>query len=122
MKSKVILTLGGLFIGLCLTIFRPVPTPTIDNTFIFSDEVENIWEGGINDIQFSFKYSNKTPYINRGLEQGLDIQELKKQLLGKKAHFKFIDHWTPLDFSNSSPPVAYIETDDNNVLYDVIRD
>ena len=122
MKRKLLFIVTCLFFGFCITILRPVPTPTVDNTFEFSDEVLDIFEGGVHDIVFVFKHSEKKPYINRGLERGLTIEELKEKLVGNVSNFKLIDHWTPLDFAKMSPSVTYIETANNEVLFDVIKD
>lgn len=103
-------------------IFRKVPAATIDNTYLFEDVVANVFEGPGYDIVFAFESSNKKPYINRGLQRGLNIEDLNSQLRGTKARFKFIDHWTPLDPNKMSPTVASIEMDDGTKLWDVIKD
>jgi hypothetical protein len=57
------------------------------------------------------KNKNGYPYINRGLQVGLNIEELNNKLKGQEVLIKFVDHWTSLDFNKSSPTIAYIEID-----------
>jgi hypothetical protein len=45
--------------------------------------VPNIYEGGVKDIVFS-NPNGEIFYINRGLEQGLTLQEMKNKVLNKK--------------------------------------
>lgn len=109
-----------LFIAFAM-LFRPVPAATTSNTIDFEGVVSNIKEGGIKDVVFSFQNSNKNPYINRGLENGLNLEELRTKLLNKQCKFKFIDSWTPLPFENRNPTVAFIETSDGLVIYNAIK-
>jgi len=46
-------------------------------------KLEEVYEGGIKDIVFSDP-EGKFFYINRGLEQGLTLQRMKKKVLNKK--------------------------------------
>ena len=109
------------FLVLLVLIFTPVPNATIDNTYDVHDNIINVIEGSCNDIIFDLKNNKAMPYINRGLEQGLTIKELKSKLKGKNVHLKFVDHWTPLDFDKSHPTLAYIElTETGEVLFNNI--
>lgn len=107
---------------LVVLVFIPVPSPTDNNTYSLNDNITNVLEGTSNDIVFSLASHNKKPYINRGLEYGLSIEELNQKLKGQKVHLKFVDHWTPLDFSKSTPPIAYIELiETGEVIYNNIK-
>lgn len=121
MQRRLLFLSGGMFLVFCALVLRPVPSATTQNTIDFTGKVEAIFEGDTNDIIFKFSDSDKRPYINRGIERGIVIQHLNAKLGGKTANFKFIDHWTPLDFNQSTPTVAYIETSDGEVLYDAIN-
>jgi len=112
---------GGIFFILLALIFRPVPAATVHNTIDHQLTVANIWEGGIKDVVFSFENSPKKPYINRGLENGLNLEELKQELVGKECTFKFIEYFRLLNISYNNPTVAYIETSDGKVIYDAIK-
>ena len=121
MKNKLTLILCSLFVGLLIAVLRPVPSPTADNTYDASVTVKNVWEGGVHDVVFSFQHSAQVPYINRGIEQGLVIDELKQKLVGQSATFKLIDHWTLLDPGNNSPTVVFIQTSEGEVLYNAMN-
>ena len=106
---------------LVVLILIPVPKPTEANTYDVHDNITNVEQGISNDIVFHLNKISKKPYINRGLEKGLSIEELNKKLVGKKVHLKFVDHWTPLDFNKSNPTLAYIKlTETGEVLYNNI--
>jgi len=80
---------------LIVTIFRPVPTPSSDAECLqTTGKVINIYEGGIKDVVLVLENSKQKFYINRGLEQGLDITELKKRLMSKEVSIKYPDYWS----------------------------
>ncbi|MBT8232615.1 MAG: hypothetical protein HKO66_09590 [Saprospiraceae bacterium] len=106
---------------LFVLIFTPVPTATEDNTYDIYDHIVGVFEGPSNDIVFNLETLQAKPYINRGLERGLSIQELNNKLRGKKVHLKFVEHWTPLDYNRSSPTLAYIELEESGeIIYNSI--
>lgn len=103
-------------------IFIPVPKATVSNTYSLSDNIVNVIEGTSSDIVFSLESHNQRPYINRGLEFGLSIEELNQKLKGQEVHLKFVNHWTPLDFTKSTPPIAYIElVDTGEIIFNNIK-
>jgi len=114
---------AALFLVLLALVFRPVPQATEKNTYTHTSVVEKVLEGPSHDVVFKLRNKDGHPYINRGLDQGLNIQNLKQKLEGEEVRFRFIDHWTPLDPSQSSPTVAYIElASTGEVLYDALAD
>lgn len=58
--------------------------------------VAQILEGGENDIIFRLRETDERFYINRGLEQGLTIKELRQELLGSKITLKYPEYWSLL--------------------------
>lgn len=103
-------------------ILTPVPKATDNNTYSVNDNIIDVLEGTSNDIVFSLANHTQTPYINRGLEIGLSIEHLNEKLKGQKVHLKLVDHWTPLDYSKSAPPLAYIElVETGEVIYNNIQ-
>ena len=85
-KEKIILSLffGGLALAIVLfllSVLSIVPKPTVDNCEKITGQVANIREGeGDADIVISIKDDDNYYYINRGLERGLVIQDLKDRL------------------------------------------
>jgi hypothetical protein len=96
--KKAFLSLSGssvmLFILLAL---RPIPVIPEGECKVTSGIVTEIFEGGEKDIVFHLQGDARDFYINRGLEKGLDLMELKKNLKGNEVTFKYPEHWTPLD-------------------------
>ena len=65
--------------------------------------MQDIFEGPSSDIVF--RISGKASeyfYINRGLENGLDLSELRRELLQNEVVIYYPDHWTILDPRSSS--------------------
>lgn len=69
-----------------------VPIPNEEDCLIVSGSVTHIYEGGVKDVCFRLDGSTKMFYINRGLEQGLDLQHLRHMLLGEEVTIKYPDY------------------------------
>ena len=52
-----------------------------------SKKVESIYEGTSYDIVFLFEGDNNIYYINRGVQYGLNVEELRNKYLGKVLEF-----------------------------------
>jgi hypothetical protein len=120
MKKGFLIILGLAFIILCGLILKPVPILPEEECLVTSGVVVNIFEGGVKDVVFHLQGDSKSYYINRGLENGLNLQELKNELIGKHVTFKYPDHWTPLDPQNQTIHLSKVEVD-NDVVYSEIR-
>ncbi|MEN0048610.1 MAG: hypothetical protein AAF806_16230 [Bacteroidota bacterium] len=100
MKKKSLFFSGlgiALFVFVAM-VFRPVPmNQTEAECELVEGTVTHIWEGGIKDVVFSLEESDKKFYINRGLENGLELEALKQQLIGERVQIYYPDYWTPLD-------------------------
>lgn len=109
--KKALYFIGAILLVLFLMIFRPVPIPSDEKELIpISGTVAHVFEGGENDANFLLEeHSGKMFYINRGLENGLDLENLKTNLLGKKVTLKYPDYWTPLDPRNANKHVCILE-------------
>ena len=116
--KKVLYFFGGILLVLFLMIFRPVQIPSDEKDLnSISGTVEYIFEGGTKDATFRLtEYQGKMFYINRGLENGLNLEDLKVNLIGKKVTLKYPSHWTPLDPMNTIKHVSILEHD-GEVLY-----
>ena len=71
--------------------------------------VSEIWPGPSFDVLFKLKNREQIFYINRGLENGLDLDNLKNDLIGKMILLKHPKYWTPLDPFNSVRHVSKLE-------------
>jgi hypothetical protein len=83
-----------------LVIFRPVPKVEESETLVHKGEVVQILESGNQDVLFRLK-DGKAFYINRGLEQGLELDSLRHKFLQKELEFKYPDYWSLLHTETS---------------------
>lgn len=109
-----------LLLGICVLIFRPVPIVTESEALIVKGVVTQISEGGTNDIVFRLKDNNTRYYINRGLELGLTLENLRTQLIDHEVTLKYPSYWTPLDWNNSIRHISKVEFG-NEVLFNELR-
>ena len=74
-------------------------------------------ERGLLGLAFHPDYaSNGWFYINRGVEQGIDVDDWHRRLSGKRIGLTVIRHWTPLDWKGRGRPVAELRLDDDVVF------
>ena len=59
-----------------------IQNPSPDECVVMSVRISKIKEGGVKDIVF-YDDRNDFYYINRGLEQGLNLDSLKRKVLNK---------------------------------------
>jgi len=105
----IIVLLCCLFFFACsLFILNPVPAPPEEKCFVVIGEVSKIFAAGQRDIIFQLADINMKFYINRGLEKGLSIEELKTILLQKEITIKYPKYWTPLDFTISIKHISKV--------------
>ena len=67
-----------------------VPPATEDNCFEVNGVVEYIGSPCCEDVVFNLRHDGKDYYINRGLEQGLDVNALRDRLLENEVNLKAI--------------------------------
>jgi hypothetical protein len=117
MKRRIWIFLAGLlFLGIVITIFRPVPIPDEKDCLILKGTVITIHEASSNDVVFRLQGVDKTFYINRGLERGLDLKTLRADLTNKEIVIKYPKYWTPLNPDNSVRHISKIECDGKTVF------
>ena len=114
---KLFLGIGLLLSILFILALRPVPILNEAECQSVSGTLENLHEGPGYDLVLKLEEDSRRFYINRGLEQGLDLVELKRTLLGKEIKLKYPDHWTPLDPFNETIHVSILEFEGKK-LYD----
>lgn len=84
---KRVFLFGGLAVALLIPVFLygwVIISPTKDECHVIKITVSNVFEGGTKDIVFADNGTDRF-YINRGLEQGLAIENLKAKVINKKA-------------------------------------
>ncbi len=98
-----------LFFGIVFLIFRPVPIPYEGDCLIVDGHVAQIYESGTKDVSIRLEGNDKIFYVNRGLERGLDLNELNDMLIGEKILIKYPKYWTPLDPGSTIRHISKIE-------------
>ena len=118
MKLKFsLLTIGSVALLILMSlVFTPVPIPDEGECLVDSGVVTNIYESGSKDITLILSGHRKRYYINRGLERGLQLNEVGTALLGRKVVIKYPDYWTPLDPKNSIRHVSKSELDGQTIF------
>ena len=115
-----LITLSILFFIIALLIFRPVPIVTEDNTITEQGVVSSIYSNEGNDIIFTIENTQRRFYINRGLENGLELNDLKQRLIGNEIVLKYPKYWTPLDWNNTVRHVSKVQFKDE-VLFNELK-
>lgn len=101
MKKQFLLLLStGILLTSAIIIFRPIPILPEERLSVISGTVEDIFEEGEFDIVLTMKEDQNSYYINRGIEQGLSINDLKSKLIDKEVIIKYPNFWSPLQNSH----------------------
>lgn len=115
--KKVVLVIGILFLVVAILIFRPVPIPaTLKKCEKVEGEVASIYEAGVKDVVFVLRDDDKRYYINRGLENGLNLDTLRQDLLTENISIYYPRYWTPLDWNNRVKHLSHL-TFQEQVIY-----
>lgn len=112
--------IGVLFFVIAIAIFRPVPIVAESKAIVQRGIVAHIYEGGVNDVVFRLEDNKCRYYINRGLENGLEIQNLRERLIGNEVVIKYPIYWTPLDWNNTVRHMSKLEFQDE-VLFNELK-
>ncbi len=74
--------------------------------------VSGVFESGENDIVFKIIGDEPGYYINRGLQVGLDIDRLSKELMGKRVHLVYAD----MPFDPTVKHLYFLRQDDQIIF------
>ena len=119
--KKFALIFFGMFAFLSFAlIFTPVPIVCEDNAIVETGTVKSIYEGGEKDVVIVLDETTRRFYVNRGLENGLDLESLQSQLMGHKVVLKYPRYWTPLDWNNTIKHLSKIEFE-GEVIFNEFR-
>ena len=115
--AKIVLISFSLLIFImAVLIFRPVPIVSEDKAISESGIVKEIYSNKGNDVIFVMENTERRFYINRGLENGLELNNLKEKLIGNEIVVKYPNYWTPLDWNNSVIHISKVEFNDEIVF------
>jgi hypothetical protein len=89
-----------LFIVLVLLTFLIIGLKPIDtskeNSIEITGIIKSVSEGGAKDLVFELENEETSYYINRGLENGFELDKSKRDFVGKKVTLNYAKNWTPL--------------------------
>ncbi len=109
MKKKIFLAVAAVFLGMMALVLRPVPIVYEHEAKVEKGVVSTVFEGTDKDIYIQLKNNSTLYYINRGMEKGLSITELRRKLLDKEVVLKYPRHWTPLDWNQKVKHLSKVE-------------
>jgi len=89
---SLLLAIPILVLAFMVFVIGPVDTSRA-NSVQFTGVISAIEEGSSYDIIFHFEDHPDRYYINRGLERGLTLQDLKNQLVGKEVILWHAKSW-----------------------------
>jgi hypothetical protein len=104
--------------GLVLLFFRPVPIVPEEDCLVTKGIVASIQEGSSFDVVFTL-HTNQKFYINRGLENGLNIDTLRKNILLQEVTIKYPRYASP--FGSAAIHLSKLEHGDK-ILYSELTD
>lgn len=102
---------------LAILVLRPVPILKEKDCLKIEGKVVRLFESGVMDVSIILEDDRHWFYINRGLENGLNMDSLRKKILGKKVTLKYPDYWTPLDWDKSHRHVSML-IHEGEILFD----
>ena len=107
--KNLILGFGVFFLFIAVLIFRPVPIVAESKAITETGIVSEIYANKGNDVIFLIKDTPRRYYINRGLENGLELEKLQTELVGETIVMKYPKYWTPLDWNNRIRHLSKVE-------------
>ena len=105
---------------IAVLIFRPVPIVSESKAISEIGIVKEIYSNKGNDVIFVMLNTDRKFYINRGLENGLKLNNLKEKLIGKSIVMKYPKYWTPLDWNNSIRHISKVEFK-NEIIFNELK-
>jgi hypothetical protein len=110
---------GLVFLGMGILILRPVPIPEEKDCLSLTGTVEEVYKAGSKDVVFTLQGLDKTFYINRGLERGIDLKKLRADLSNKEIVILYPKYWTPLDPANSFRHISKIKCEGRTIFTEI---
>ena len=105
---------------IAVLIFRPVPIVSESKAISEIGIVKEIYTNKGNDVIFIMLNTERKFYINRGLEYGLELNNLKEKLIGNLIVMKYPKYWTPLDWNNSIRHLSKVEFK-NEIIFNELK-
>lgn len=122
MLSKKLIIAGIFFLLLTFLalIFRPVPSPSPENTLKANGTIEEVSIAGNADLIIKLRGDDRLYYIDDGLKDGRSLSTLRGQLSGKAAEIHYVKYWTPLDPLSKLKHISKVDVNETT-LYPVVK-
>ncbi len=117
---KLFIIAGILLFIVAVSIFRPVPIVKESRALVHKGVVKNITTVGESDMVFWMENTNQRYYINRAIQNGMDLDSLRDLLIGREITIKYPKYWTPLDWNNSTRHLSKLEFD-GKVIFNELK-
>jgi hypothetical protein len=97
-----------------LLVLALIPVNTAKkNSIEVVGKVKSISEGGVKDLIIELEDDKITYYINRGFENGFNLQKTKNDFEGKEVVLYYAKNWTPLaPFGTTSKHITQLSIND----------
>ncbi|MEQ9064461.1 MAG: hypothetical protein RIE58_09820 [Vicingaceae bacterium] len=115
MKNTLVFLLILALLVFILLVFRPVPIQSEADSIRISGIVDTIFEIGVLDVNLVLRETQKSYYINRGLEKGIKLEVFQRTLMGEEVILIHPDYWTPLDPFNRHKHITKLMHNDLTV-------
>ena len=113
--KKVLLILGFILLTFIIIGLSPIDTSK-ENSIEITGIIKSVSEGGEKDLVFELENEETTYYINRGLENGFELDKSKSDFIGKKVTLNYAKNWTPLaPFGSTCKHITQISIDNKEV-------
>ncbi|WP_298115474.1 hypothetical protein [Flavobacterium sp.] len=113
--KKILLIIGLILLTLTLIGLKPIDTSK-ENSVEVVGIIKSVSEGGVKDLVFELENDKITYYINRGLENGFELDTSKSNFVGKKVTLNYAKNWTPLaPFGTTCKHITQIYIDNKEV-------
>lgn len=87
-----------------------------ENAIKITGTIKSVSEGGVHDLVFEMDNNKITYYINRGLENGFELEKAKAHYTGKQAIINYAKKWTILaPFGTTSKHIVQITIDGKEI-------
>lgn len=100
--KKIIYIFIAFVVVVCVLILSTAVDTSKENSVEVSGIVKSISEGGVKDVVFELENHKRAYYINRGFENGFEINKAKKDFEGQPITLFYAKSWTPIAPSGTS--------------------
>ncbi|MDH7446034.1 hypothetical protein [Aquimarina sp. 2201CG14-23] len=111
-----------IFMWIAIQTFKPIRNVQPDEVIKITGIVTKIEEGSGFDIVITLENDSHYYYINRGLQYGLNLAQLRKDILNKKVTLYPIDRWTIFTRDGIMGHVSKLMIEDRVIFNEINND